>query len=82
MSEIELVSFQSQSDINQQEPETNQLYTNQEENSDFVDWVNNFDIEENFYLDFPHDHWRLICVFTWILVFIICGVIIILSIKK
>ena len=84
MSEIELVSFQtSQSDINQGEnSETNQSDINQEENSDFVDWINNFAVEENFYLNFPHDHWRLICACVWTLVFIIFGIVVILMIKK
>ena len=71
MSEIELASL-----------ETNQSDINQEENSDFVDWINNFAVEENFYLNYPFDHWQMICAFIWILIFIICGVVIILMLKK
>ena len=84
MSEIELVSLETnQSDTNQEEnSETNQSDSNQEENSDFVDWINNFAVEENFYLNFPSDHYRLICACIWTLVFIICGIVIILMIKK
>ena len=79
MSEIELVSLQTnQSDSNQEENSE----TNQEENSDFVDWINNFAVEENFYLNFPSDHYQLICACIWTLVFIICGIVIILMIKK
>ena len=84
MSEIELVSLQTnQSNTSQEEnSETNHFDTNQEENSDFVDWINNFAVEENFYLNFPSDHYQLICACIWTLVFIICGIIIILMIKK
>ena len=71
MSEIELASL-----------ETNQSDINQEENSDFVDWINNFAFEENFYLNYPFDNWQMICAFIWILIFIICGVVIILMLKK
>ena len=71
MSEIELASL-----------ETNQSDINQEENSDFVDWINNFAVEENFYLNYPFDYWQMICAFIWILIFIICGVVIILMLKK
>ena len=84
MSEIELASLETnQSDTNQEEnSETNHFDSNQEENSDFVDWINNFAIEENFYLNFPSDHWQLICACIWTLVFIIFAIVIILMIKK
>ena len=84
MSEIELASIQTnQSSTNQEENcEINHFDTDQEENSDFVDWINDFPVEENFYLNFPSDHYRLICVCIWTLAFIICGIVIILMIKK
>ena len=84
MSEIELSSLQtSKSDINQEEnSEISQFEINQEENTDFVDWINNFAVEENYYLNFPSDYWRLICACIWTLAFIIFAIIIILVMKK
>ena len=84
MSEIELASIQTnQSNSSQEEnSEINHFNINQEESSDFVDWINNFAVEENFYLNFPSDHYRLICACSWTLVFIICAIVIILMIKK
>ena len=71
MSEIEVASL-----------ETNQSDNNQEENSDFVDWINSFALEENFYLNYPFDNWQLICAFIWIIIFITCGVVIIFLSRK
>ena len=63
-------------------PESNQSDNNQEVNSDFVDWINNFAFEENFYLNYPFDKWQIICTLFWILIFIICGIVIILLLRK
>ena len=84
MSEIELTSLQTNHSNSSQEEnsEINNFDTNQEENSDFVDWINNLAVEENFYLDFPSDHYRLICACSWALVFIIFVIIIILMMKR
>ena len=84
MSEIELVSLQTNHSNTSQEEnsEINHFEINQEENTDFVDWINNFAHEENFYLNFPSDHYRLICACAWTLAFIIFAIIIILMMKK
>ena len=61
------------------ESETN---SNQEENSDFVDWINGFSVQENFYLNYPFDKWQTICSVFWLLIFIIVAIILILISKK
>ena len=68
MSEIEIVSHESDN--------------NQQENSDFVNWINNFTFEENFNLNYPFDKWQLICSLFWILIFIITAIILILMSRK
>ena len=69
MSEIETVS-----------PELNESDNNQQEN-DFVNWINNFTFEENFNLSYPFDKWQTICSLFWILIFIISIILILLSRK-
>ena len=71
MSEIEIVS-----------PELNESDNNQQENSDFVDWINNFTFQENFNLNYPFDKWQTICSLFWILIFIISAIILILLSRK
>ena len=71
MSEIENVS-----------PELIESDNNQQENSDFVDWINNFTFQENFNLSYPFDKWQTICSLFWILIFIICAIILILLSRK
>ena len=44
MSEIEIASLES-----------NQSDNNQQENSDFVHWINSFTFKENFNLNYPFD---------------------------
>ena len=71
MSEIEIVS-----------PELNESDNNQQENSDFVDWINNFTFEENFNLSYPFDKWQTFCSLFWIFIFIICAIVLILLSRK
>ena len=71
MSEIEIIS-----------PVENESGNNQQENSDFVDWINNFTFEENFNLNYPFDKWQTFCSLFWILIFIICAIILILMSRK
>ena len=71
MSEIEIVSS-----------ELNQSDNDQQENSDFVDWINSFTFQENYNLNYPFDKWQTICSLFWILIFIICAIILILLSRK
>ena len=71
MSEIEIMSRES-----------NEFDNNQQENSDFVNWINNFTFEENFNLNYPFDKWQTICSLFWILIFIITAIILILLSRK
>ena len=71
MSEIEIVSS-----------ELNQSDNNQQENSDFINWINSFTFEENFNLNYPFDKWQIICSLFWILIFIISAIILILLSRK
>ena len=50
MSEIEIASL-----------ELDQSDNNQQENSDFVNWINSFTFEENFNLNYPFDKWQTMC---------------------
>ena len=68
MSEIEIVSHESDN--------------NEQENADFVNWINNFTFEENFNLNYPFDKWQTICSLFWILIFIITTIIFILLSRK
>ena len=71
MSEIEIASL-----------ELNQSDNNQQENSDFVHWINSFMFEENFNLNYPFDKWQTMCSLFWILIFIISAIILILMSRK
>ena len=71
MSEIEIASL-----------ELDQSDNNQQENSDFVNWINSFTFEENFNLNYPFDKWQTMCSLFWILIFIICAIILILLSRK
>ena len=71
MSEIEIFSS-----------EPNESDNNQQENSDFVDWINNFTYQENFNLTYPFDKWQTICSLFWILIFIISAIILTLLSRK
>ena len=71
MSEIEIISHES-----------NESDNNQQENSDFVDWINSFMIEENFNSSYPLDKWQTICSLFWILIFIIVAIILIFLSRK
>ena len=56
--------------------------SNQQENSDFVYWINSFSSEENFNLNYPFDKWQTMCSLFWILIFIISAIIFILISRK
>ena len=71
MPEIEIVSS-----------ELNQSDNDQQENSDFVDWINSFTFQENYNLNYPFDKWQTIWSLFWILIFIICAIILILLSRK
>ena len=73
MSEIEIASLAL---------ESNQSDNNQQENNDFVDWINSSTFQENYNLNYPFDKWQTICSLFWILIFIICAIILILLSRK
>ena len=73
MSEIEIASLAL---------ESNQSDNNQQENNDFVDWINSFTFQENYNFNYPFDKWQTICSLFWILIFIICAIILILLSRK
>ena len=54
----------------------------EQENSDFVHWINNFNFEENYSLNYPFDKWQTYCTLFWILVFVISAIILILISRK
>ena len=54
----------------------------QEQNSDFVYWINSFGLEETSHLNYPFDKWQTFCVAFWTLIFIICMIILILISRK
>ena len=60
----------------------NESNSNQQENSDFVYWINSFGFEENSNLNYPFDKWQTMCSLFWILIFIICAIILILVSRK
>ena len=63
-------------------PAESESNSNQQENSDFVHWINNFSFEENFNLNYPFDKWQTMCSLFWILIFIISAIILILISRK
>ena len=73
MSDIEIASLAL---------ESNQSDNNQQENNDFVDWINSFTFQENYNLNYLFDKWQTICSLFWILIFIICTIILILLSRK
>ena len=72
MSDIEVASSVNNESIN----------NDQEQNSDFVYWINSFNLQENSSLNYPFDKWQTICTLFWILIFIICAIILILISRK
>ena len=72
MSDIEVASFANNESIN----------NDQEQNSDFVYWINSFNLEENSNLNYPFDKWQTLCTLFWILIFIISAIILILISRK
>ena len=62
----------------------NETTTNneQEQNSDFVYWINSFGLEETSHLNYPFDKWQTFCVALWTLIFIVCMIILILLSRK
>ena len=54
----------------------------QEQNPDFVYWINSFGVEEISNLNYPFDKWQTFCTAFWILIFIICMIILILMSRK
>ena len=54
----------------------------QEQSSDFVYWINSFNLQENSSLNYPFDQWQTLCTAFWILIFIICAIILILISRK
>ena len=71
MSSLEVASSDNESTNNEQE-----------QNSDFVYWINSFNLEENSSLNYPFDKWQTMCTLFWILIFIICAIILILISRK
>ena len=51
-------------------------------NSDFVHWINNFNFEENYNLNYPFDKWQTYCTLFWIFIFVISAIILILISRK
>ena len=72
MSDIEVASSVNNETINNE----------QEQNSDFVYWINSFGIQENSNLNYPFDKWQTLCTTFWILIFIICMIVLILMSRK
>ena len=72
MSDIELASFANNESSN----------NDQEQNSDFVYWINSFNLEENSNLNYPFDKWQTMCTLFWIIIFVICAIILILLSRK
>ena len=54
----------------------------QEQNSDFVYWINSFNLQENSGLNYPFDKWQTLCSVFWIFIFIICAIVLILISRK
>ena len=63
-------------------PAESESNSDQQDNSDFVHWINNFSFEENFNLNYPFDKWQIMCTLFWILIFIISTIILILISRK
>ena len=72
MSDIEVASSVNNETINNDEEQT----------SDFVYWINSFNLQENSNLNYPYDNWQFLCTAFWILIFIICAIVLILISRK
>ena len=72
MSDIEVASFANNESTN----------NDQEQNSDFVYWINSFNLQENSNLNYPFDKWQTLCTLFWILIFIISAIVLILISRK
>ena len=72
MSDVEVATSLNNETINNE----------QEQNPDFVYWINSFGLEENSNLNYPFDKWQTFCTAFWILIFIICMIILILMSRK
>ena len=72
MSDIEVASSVNNESIN----------NDQEQNSDFVYWINSFNLQENSNLNYPFDKWQTLCTLFWILIFIISAIVLILISRK
>ena len=72
MSDIEVASSVNNESINNE----------QEQNSDFVYWINSFNLQENSNLNYPFDKWQTLCTLFWILIFIISAIVLILISRK
>ena len=72
MSDIEVASSVNNESIN----------NDQEQNSDFVYWINSFNLQENSNLNYPFDKWQTLCVLFWILIFIISAIVLISISRK
>ena len=72
MSDIEVASSVNNESIN----------NDQEQNSDFVYWINSFNLQENSNLNYPFDKWQTLCTVFWILIFIISAIVLILISRK
>ena len=60
----------------------NESNSDEQQNSDFVDWINSFTFEENFNFNYPFDKWQTMCILVWICIFIISAIILILLSRK
>ena len=76
--ELELIEVVSDEENDSGSNNENDSNIDQENNSDFVDWINSFNFQENFNLNFPHDTWQFFCSLVWILIFIICVIVLII----
>ena len=72
MSDIEVASSVNNESIN----------NDQEQNSDFVYWINSFNLQENSNLNYPFDKWQTLCTLFWIIIFIISAIVLILISRK
>ena len=72
------------SDIEVANSLNNEIVNNEEEQdqTDFVYWINSFNLEENSSLNYPFDKWQTFCVIFWTLIFIICGIVLILLLSR
>ena len=72
MSNIEVASSVNNETINNE----------QEQTSDFVYWINSFNLQEYSSLNYPFDKWQTLCTVFWIFIFIICAIVLILISRK